>query len=56
MTHVLAGLVGFLLIAAVIDVSAQDQFTIFIDGAKEFSAIKADVGAIRIDGNKMNTK
>ncbi|XP_039949041.1 uncharacterized protein LOC126752013 [Bactrocera neohumeralis] len=55
MTNVLTGLLSFFLITAVIQVSAEDAFTIFLDGGKEFSAIKADVDAIRISGNKFNT-
>uniref|UniRef100_A0A034WLN0 Uncharacterized protein n=1 Tax=Bactrocera dorsalis TaxID=27457 RepID=A0A034WLN0_BACDO len=55
MTNVLTGLLGFFLITAVIQVSAEDAFTVFFDGGKEFSAIKANVDAIRISGNKLNT-
>ena len=56
MTNVLTGLLGFLLITAVVEVSADEAITIFLDGGKEFSAIKTDVDAIRIAGNELNTE
>lgn len=56
MMNVLTGLLGFLLITAVVEVSADEAITIFLDGGKEFSAIKTDVDAIRIAGNELNTE
>nr|XP_036215862.1 uncharacterized protein LOC106615802 isoform X2 [Bactrocera oleae] len=56
MMNVLTGLLGFfLLITAAVEVSADEAITIFLDGGKEFSAIKTDVDAIRIAGNELNT-